>query len=110
MEKVSSDFILGYLKELVEEKKVIPREVWLDCAFKLNLLRLDEGQLYTKMRQAVARKKLDIFRAQEKRNVAAAELEIEATDEYRFMRDQEEKLQVVEQFVMIAKKCADLNF
>ena len=108
MEKVSSDFILGYLKELVEEKKAIPREVWLDCAFKLNLLRLDEGQLYTKMRQAVARKKLDIFKAQEKRNVAAAELEIEATDEYRFMRDQEEKLQVVEEFVRIAKKNADM--
>ena len=110
MEKVSSDLILGYLKELVESKKPIPREIWLDAAFKLNLLRIDEGQLYTKMRQEVARKKLEIFKTQEKRNVSAADLEIETTDEYRFMRDQEDKLGVIEEFVRIAKKNADLDF
>lgn len=108
MERVSSDIILEYLKGLVESKKPIPRELWLDAAFKLNLLRLDEGQLYSKMRQTVAQNKLEIFRAQDKRNVAAVELEIEATDEYRFMRDQEEKLEVIEEFVRLAKKNADL--
>ena len=108
MEKINSDLILGYLKSLVESKTPIPRESWLDAAFKLNLLRLDESQLYTKMLQEVAKKKLEIFQGQAKRNVAAAELEIEATDEYRFMRDQREKLDVIEEFVKIAKKNADL--
>ena len=108
MEKVDSDIILNYLKGLVESKKPIPREIWLECAFKLNLLRLDEGQLYSTMLQAVAKKKLEIYNAQTKRNVAAADLEVEATDEYRFMRDQREKLEVIEEFVRIAKKNADL--
>jgi len=107
--KVTSDLILGYLKELVESKKPIPREVWLEVAFKLNLLRTDESQLLNKMRQAVAIKKLAILKSQEKRNVSAAELEVETTDECRFMRDQEEKLYSVDEFVRIAKKNADIN-
>ena|SRR3990167_7839073 len=109
-DKINSDLILNYLKEMVESKKPIPREQWIEAAFKLNLLRLDESQLYSKMLQAVAKKKMEIYRAQEKRNVSAAELEVETTDEYRFMRDQREKLDVLEQFIMIAKKSADLNF
>ena len=48
------------------------------------------------------------MKTQEKRNVAAADVEIEASEEYRFMRDQEAKLDVVEEFVRIAKKNADL--
>ena|SRR3990167_1780693 len=107
-EKVTSDLILDYLKSLVESKKVVPREEWLNCAFKLNLLRLDESKLLNQMRQTVAIKKHEIMKTQEKRNVAAADVEIEASEEYRFMRDQEAKLDVVEEFVRIAKKNADL--
>lgn len=109
MEKVDSDLILGYLKQLVESKKPVPRETWLDCAFKLNLLRIDEAQLFNKMRQAVAAKKFTLLKGQEKRNVAAVEVEVEATDEYRFMRDQEDKLYSIDEFIRISKKSADIN-
>lgn len=108
--KISSDTILNSLKELVESKKIIPREVWLECAFKLNLLRIDEAKLYNKMRQAVAQKKLEILKGQDKKNVAAADVEVEASDEYRFARDQEDKLYSLDEFVRIAKKNADINF
>ena len=110
MEKVSSDLILEHLKSLVESKIPIAREAWLDVAFKLNLLKLDETKLFNKMRQEVAKKKLAILRAQDKKNVSAATLELESTDEYRFMRDQEDKIEAIEEFVRIAKKNADLNF
>lgn len=110
MEKVTSDLILGYLKELVESKKPIPKEEWLNCAFKLNLLRIDEAQLCNKMRQAVARKKLEILKNQSKRNVAAAEVEIEASEEYLFLRDQEDKLYSIDEFIRIAKKNSETNW
>ena len=110
MEKRSADTIIAALKEIVESKKQVPREVWLEAAFDLNLLRIDEAQLLNQMKQAVAQKKLDIFRGQEKRNVAACDLEVEATDAYRFMRDQEDKIYSIDEFVRISKKSADINF
>lgn len=105
--KITSDTILEYMTSLVEQKKSIPREVWLEVAFKLNLLSLDEARLLEKMRQAVALKTLEILKAQEKRNVSAADLETRASDEYRFMREQEAKVDTINQFVMIAKKNSD---
>lgn len=110
MEKVTSDLILETLKGLVESKTPISREVWLDAAFKLNLLRIDEAQLYNKMHQAVAQKKLEILKSQEKKNVALAETEIEATDEYRFLKDQEDKIYSIDEFIRVAKKGSDINF
>ena len=110
MEKVSSDDILNYLKSLVESKKPIPREDWLNAAFRLEVLRLDEAQLYNKMHHAVAMKKNEIVKLQPKKNVAAAEAEIQATEEYLFLQDQEAKLYTVDELVRIAKKNSDMNF
>lgn len=110
MDKVTSDIIIEYMKEQVESKKPIPKEMWLDIAFKLNLLRIDEAKLLNKMRQEVAQKKFDIMTRQEKRNVAAVELEVETSDEYRFMRDQEDKLYSVDEFIRISKKNADTEY
>ncbi len=56
------------------------------------------------MRQGVAQKKLDIMKGQEKRNVAAVDLEVQASDEYRLMRLQEHKVDRVEEFIRLAKK------
>ena len=108
-EKITSDTILTWVKEAVENKKEISRELWLEIAFKLNLLRLDEAILYNKMRQAVAIKKWEILKSQIKRNVAAVNTEIETFDEYRFMKDQEDKIYVIDEFVRVAKKNADIN-
>ena len=101
--KVSADIILDYLKGLVESKKLIAKEEWISVAFKLNLLRIDEAKLLRQMEQAVSRKKLTIYQAQEKRNVAAADLEIESSDEYRFMKDQSDKIYSIDEFVRISK-------
>jgi len=110
MEKITSDIILEYLKGLVESKKPIAREIWLEVAFKLNLLRIDEAQLFNKMAQSVAQKKLEIMKGQVKRNIAAVEVEIQASDEARFMRDQSDKIYSIDEFVRIAKKNSEVNF
>lgn len=106
---ISSDTILNWVKEQVENKREISRELWLEIAFKLNLLRLDEAILYNKMRQSVAIKKFEIMKRQVKRNVSAVNAEIETFDEYRFMKDQEDKIYVIDEFVRVAKKSADVN-
>ena len=108
--KVTTDLILSFLKELVESKKRIPQEVWLDASFKLNLLLDDEEHLMETLRQDVAKAKLEILKAQEKRNVAAAELETEASDTYRFAREQEHKVDRIREFIRIAKINANQSY
>lgn len=103
---VKTDTILSFLKGAVETKKTLNPEIWMDAAFKLNVLLSDEHDLMEEMRQDVAIKKLHILQSQDKRNVAAADLEIEATDEYRLMRLQEHKVDRIEEFIKIAKKNA----
>lgn len=110
MEKITADTILKWAQEQVESKNMPSREVWLDIAFRLNLLKMEEAQLLNKMRQAVAQKKYQVLQGQAKRNVAAADLEIEGTDEFRFMRDQEAKLDVISEFIRIAKKNSEETY
>jgi hypothetical protein len=108
--KITSDTILDWARQQVESKNMPSREVWLDIAFRLNLLKMEDTQLLNKMRQAVAQNKFAIMKAQDKRNVAAVDLEIETTDDFRFMKDQEAKIEVVEEFVRIAKRNSDTAF
>lgn len=108
-EKVSSDVILQWVKKQVENKKEVGRDIWIEIAFKLSILRIDEAIMYNKMRQAVAQKKFEILKNQTKRNVAAAQVEVETLDEYRFMRDQEDKIYTIDELIRIAKKSADIN-
>jgi hypothetical protein len=109
-QKVTTDTILNWLKERVESKASIPQDIWLDSSFKLNLLLDDEEHQMEVMRQEVAKGKLDILRNQEKRNVAAAEMETEATDEYRLMREQEHRVDRIKEFIRIAKKNAEQGY
>ena len=109
-QKINVDTILGWLKVQVESKKIIPKEVWLDSAFKLNLLQPDEVHLLEVMRQDVAKMKLELYQKQEKKNVAAVEMEVEASDEYRLMREQENKVDRIEEHIRIAKKNSDVAY
>lgn len=103
MEKRSADTILDALKIMVQSKKPIAKELWLEAAFDLVLLRIDEAKKLNEMRQIVAQKRLEILGAQEKRNVAAADVSVESLSLYREMKDQEEKMYAIDEFVRIAK-------
>lgn len=106
----NTDTILNFLKQAVESNKTIPSELWLSTALKLNILLGDEHIDLENLRSIVSNKKLEIMKTQEKRNVAAAELEIEASDDYRVMRIQEHRVDRIEEFIRLAKKQASNGF
>ncbi len=110
IDKRSADTILADIHSRVENKIPISREKWLDAAFYLNSFFTTESQILNGMRQEIAQKKLEILRAQEKRSVAMAEIEVEASDVFRLMKDQEAKLDAISEYIRIAKKSAEENY
>lgn len=100
-EKITTDTILNQLKEWVENKHPISPNIWLDASSKLNALKQEETELFHQMQQTVALKKLKLLK--ESKSVAEAKIKIEATDEYRFMKDQEDKIERIEEQIRIAK-------
>jgi hypothetical protein len=101
---VNTDTILDFLKKAVESKRPIPADVWGDAGFKLNLLLGDEHIDLENYRALVASERLAIYKAQEKKNVAATDIEIEASENYRQMRLQEHRVDRIEEFIKLAKK------
>ena len=110
MEPVTADTILQWAQKQVDSKQMPSKEVWLDIAFRLNLFKIDEAALLHKMEQAVAIKAQEVYDQQEKKNATAARMKKQTWDEYRFLQDQETKLEVIEEFVRIAKRNADNSF
>ena len=104
MPQVNTDTILDFLKRAVESKRPIQQDTWADAAFKLNLLLGDEHIDLENYRALVASERLAIYKAQDKKNVAAAEMEIETSENYRKMRLQEHRVARIEEFVKLAKK------
>lgn len=100
---VTADTILTFLAESVASKKVLNPELWVDAAFKLLVLLGDEHEKLETLRKAVAERKLNLMQGQDKRNVSAATLEVEATEEYREMKLQEHKVDRIEEFIRLAK-------
>lgn len=105
---ITADLILTELRDRVSKKIPISKDDWLDIAFKLNTLLLDENETLYGMKQAVAIRKRDIFNLQEKKNVAAVEIQVECLDEYKESMIQESKINQILEFIRIAKKQSDL--
>lgn len=103
---VTTDTILDWLKEKVESRQTIPNDAWLDAGFKLNLLLSSEHLELENRRALVSNLKLKIYQGQEKKNVAACDMEIEASEEYRQLRLQEHRVGRIEEFIKLAKKNA----
>jgi hypothetical protein len=103
---INSDTILDWLKAKVESKQPIPQEAWLDAGFKLNLLLADEHLELENLRAIVSGLKLKIYKDQDKKNVAACEMEVEASVEYRSLKLQEHRVGRIEEFIKLAKKNA----
>ena len=102
-EKINSDTILGWFKQAVEDKKQLDPELWLEAGHKLAVLLGDEEQKLYELQQGVAEKKLKYYNEMEKPSVAAAEMKVEATDEYKEYRQQKAKLNQIEEFIRVAK-------
>ncbi len=103
MELITSDTIIDYLKNSVEQKLTIPPTAWLDAAVKLNLLLADEQESLFKLQQTVAQLKINFLNDDEKRNVSKAKMMVEASEEFRLARNQEAKIERIIEFIRLAK-------
>lgn len=101
--QVTIDTILDFLHEKISSKQSFPPSLWLDAAFKLNVLLGDETDLYLQLQQKVANLRMTTLQDDEKRNVSRAKMYVEASDEYREMKRQEAKIDRVEEFIRLSK-------
>ncbi len=102
-EQVTLDKIIETLKGWVEDKQPIAPSVWVDAAAKMNLLLDKETDKLFDLQQKVAQKKLEFLECDPKRNVSAAKLKVETTNEYREMRQQEARIKRIEEQIKISK-------
>lgn len=106
---ITVDTIIDFLHGAVSEKKIMPPALWIEAASKLNVLLGDETDKLYDMQQRIARVKTTMLEEDDKKNVSAVRLKVEATDEYTSMRKQEAKIKRVEEFIRIAKIQARLK-
>jgi len=103
MDKITSDTILQWFKQAVEEKQELNPDIWIDAAHKLVIFLGDEEMKLYELQQKVAEKKLEFYNDMEKPQVASAEMKVEATDIYKEYRQQKAKINQIEEFIRIAK-------
>lgn len=101
--KITADTILDFLADKVSSKKVLSPGIWIDAAFKLNVLLGDEHEKLEDLRKIVSMRRLELMQGQDKRNVSAARAEVEASQDYKAMKIQEHKVDRIEEFIRLAK-------
>ena len=100
---VTTEIIINYLKEAVENKQPIPPGLWIDSAVKLNILLGEEQELLFKLQQKVAQSKIEFLNEDDKRNVSKAKMMVEASEEYREAKNQQAKIDRIVEFIRLAK-------
>lgn len=107
MERITTDTILGTLKEWVENKTPIDPNTWLDAVVKLNVLKGDEmAKLYEYQQQKALYKTLLIENGD---TVAKATAKTEASDVYKIYKIQEAKIDMIEEMIRIGKLQARMS-
>lgn len=96
------DTILSWLRESVEQKRIIDAHTWVDAAQKLNILIGEEHDKLFILQQQIAQKKVALL-SEPGSSVARVKLISEGWDEYRHMRSQEAKIGLIEEAIRIAK-------
>lgn len=101
------DSILSKLKEMVENKIPVTAEEWLDGAFYLHTLKLDEDDKLLFLNTALAKKEVELL---EKHGAAnRAKVELRTTKEYEDYQRQKNKIESIKGLVMIAKRQGDIR-
>lgn len=100
-ELVTTDTIITFLQEKVENKEPIGPGIWLDAAQKLNVLMGDETDKLYDMQQAISVLKANLI--EQGKSVAQSKIVVEATDAYKDMMKQKSKIERVIEFIRIAK-------
>ena len=104
MDKRSARTIIDSLKAIIARGDVVSKAVWLDAAFMLSLFREDEAAKFNQFNLDLAKEKKRIYEGQDKKNVSAADIEIQAMEKYRDLKNQEAMIYTIEELIRIAKK------
>ena len=107
MEKRTINSIIKNLKELVEGRRLISPEQFIDAALFLQILKFDEQEKRLALEITANKKKKEI--RQTTGSNADADLEWKTTKEYEVWKRQEELLKDILEFCRIAKKEADIR-
>ena len=95
------DTILDELTLWVKEERPIPPEMWVDKGFYLNLLKAPLTQRIHALQRSLAQKRVDLL-LQDKTS-AYANITVDASEERQEMKDLEAKLDMVKEFIRLAK-------
>ncbi len=100
-ELITTETILGFLKDNIEQKISVSPSVYVDAAQKLVVLLSDEHEKLFSIQQKVAQAKAELM--SEGSTAANAKIMIEATDDYKNYQLQKAKIGRIEEFIRIAK-------
>lgn len=104
---ITCDLILKWLKEQVENKRIIPPSLYLDVATKLNILRSDEDDLLIEIEHQLAVQRAKYVN--EGGTSAAAKILLEANPLFKDVRKQKAKLKQIEEAIRIGKLAARIK-
>jgi hypothetical protein len=106
MDLIKFQKIRNISKKIHEGDIITPKE-WENAAWEMNDLKGELAKEFNSKKRQLAVKRVEITRAQEKKNVALANIEIEALPEYEDLKNIESQIDFLEEAVRIAKKQSD---
>lgn len=98
---VTTDKIIEYMTNLVENKQPIDPNLWMDSAMKLNILLQGEQEKLYELEQIIAIEKSAYLT--EGKSVAHAKTLIEAGDDHKECRKQRAKIDRIIEYIRLAK-------
>jgi len=107
MEENTTDSILKALEIMARKKEPIDPETYLRASEKLNSLLQDEQAQQYLLEQNVAKMRQKLLEQDKK--IGAVKMIVEATDEYREMRNQKAKVERIIEQIRLGKTHANLS-
>lgn len=107
MEIVSTDKILAEIDDLVQARQPVDAHTWTGLCHTLNILKGDEDKKLYDLQQINSQLKIKFI--DEGKSVAEAKSRVEATDNYKESKNQEAKIERIEEAIRIAKIQARLS-
>lgn len=109
MEEITTEKILGTMKEWVASKTPIPPDLWTDAAAKLNVLAGDDEAKLADMELELAQKRHNLASNALQRSVASVNVEIQSLPLHRDIQVLKAKIKRIDEFIRIAKLQARLT-
>ena len=98
---VTTESIITWMTEQIENKNPIDPNMWMDASLKLNVLLQGEQEKLFEIEQEVALLKKTLL--EDGKTVAYAKVMIEATDEMKSMKIQKAKIERCIEFIRLSK-------